>query len=425
MAREDAEHHVAAEQPVLERLGAGRLDEAQSVAGHRREDAHHLPVAIGRALELLAHPPERTRQDPVAEGRAVAQRPRLAHQHGHVVPGIVDGLIAAEAACMLGHDTPVLAHHDPLGVGAHFRRASDSAGHDRVSVAVELHQAGLGHGNGAGLETVERLDAWHQARALDLEHLPHRLVAALGVGMVLGIVDTAVRQPAVQVIQRAEPGLRLEEPRPQGADLVLHLAFLPARGRRAGGRLDQVVAAHLQEAPVEHSLAPDEHAVHRGAHVVVDAALAGAVKEGERAVMRVKHHLLHLARVGAHERHPAVAQPDLRHVHQHRGATNLHGLLRPVELVGLAQREAQRDVGLARDAALLALPRPGIAAHRVVAATEPARTQLLVDAQQVHPLAPRQPVVVGQQLLQLARPGAKPGPGLKLALVGEGRLARA
>jgi hypothetical protein len=42
-----------------------------------------------------------------------------------------------------------------------------------------------------------------------------------------------------------------------------------------------------------------------------------AFEEAERSVVRVKYHLLRLARIGAHEQHPAVAQPDVRHLHRH------------------------------------------------------------------------------------------------------------
>src|SRR5215204_2627184 len=48
-----------------------------------------------------------------------------------------------------------------------------------------------------------------------------------------------------------EPQARLEEPLAHHADLVLDLAFLPSRRRRAGRRLDQVVTAHLQEPAIE------------------------------------------------------------------------------------------------------------------------------------------------------------------------------
>lgn len=69
--------------------------------------------------------------------------------------------------------------------------------------------------------------------------------------------------------------------------------------------------AHLQEAAVVGALAPDEDRLDRGLHVVVDAALAGAAEEGERPVVGVEDHLLALARIGPHEQHARVAEPDV------------------------------------------------------------------------------------------------------------------
>jgi hypothetical protein len=64
--------------------------------------------------------------------------------------------------------------------------------------------------------------------------------------------------------------------------------------------------AHPLKAAVELAVLADEHRFDRGLHVVVDAARAGPLEEGKGAVMGVEHHLLGLARIGAHEQHPAV-----------------------------------------------------------------------------------------------------------------------
>ena len=151
--------------------------------------------------------------------------------------------------------------------------------------------------------------------------------------------------------------------------------------------------AHLGKAPVEVALAADQQRVHRSAHVVVDAALAGAAVERERLVVRVEHHLLCLARLGAHEWHPAVAEPDPRNLSRRRNAAQQDDLGRPVELVGLVGSEAQRDVGVGRAGAALAMPRLGIAAYGVVTALEPLGPQILVDLHQVKALAAEEPVV--------------------------------
>jgi hypothetical protein len=102
--------------------------------------------------------------------------------------------------------------------------------------------------------------------------------------------------------------------------------------------------------------------------VVVDPAFAGVAEEGERPVVGIEHHLLRLTRIGPHERHPAVAQPDLRELHRHRGAAKQHHFLRPVELQRFAGREAQRDESLAATLATIAGTGARIAPDRVIAA---------------------------------------------------------
>jgi hypothetical protein len=125
--------------------------------------------------------------------------------------------------------------------------------------------------------------------------------------MRLGIADAFVEQPGVQLIVGLEPQPRRKEALAHEGDLVLDLSLLPAGRRRAGNRLDQVVAAHLQEAAIVRPLAADEDRVHRRFQVVVDAPRAGPAEERERPVMRVEHHLQRRARVGTDEPHPAVA----------------------------------------------------------------------------------------------------------------------
>ena len=81
------------------------------------------------------------------------------------------------------------------------------------------------------------------------------------------------------------------------ADLVLNLSLLPARGGRAGHRLDAVMTAHLLEPTIVGAVATHEDRVDRGLHVVVDAAHAGPLEEGKSPVMGVEDHLLGLARI--------------------------------------------------------------------------------------------------------------------------------
>jgi hypothetical protein len=96
--------------------------------------------------------------------------------------------------------------------------------------------------------------------------------------------------------------------------------------------------------------------------------------KGERAIVGVEHHLLRLARIGPHEQHPAVAQPDMRHFHRHCRAVDQHDLLAPVELISLARGKAERNERANRCRRPIALPDPSVAPNGIVPAfvTKPA-----------------------------------------------------
>ena len=128
------------------------------------------------------------------------------------------------------------------------------------------------------------------------------------------------------------------------------------------------MTTHPQKAAVELAVFADEHGFDRRLHVVVDAARAAPLEESKSAVVGIEHHLLGLARIGPHEQHAAVAQPDMRHFDGDRRAVDQHNLVRPVELVRLARRKAQRHIGFRRRGAALGTPPLGVSTHRVVAA---------------------------------------------------------
>ncbi len=184
------------------------------------------------------------------------------------------------------------------------------------------------------------------------------------------------------------------------------------------------MAAHLQKAAIVGTLAADEDRLHRRLHVVVDAARARAPEERERPVVRVEHHLLGLARIRPHEQHPAVAQPDMRHLHRHRRAAEQHDLVAPVELVGLARRKAQRDIGANRRRRAIALPATGVTPHRVVAALIAPTAQGLENPDQRQPLAARLRLVRRQQLLKVVQPSPQTRQRLLLTLVAKLRRLR-
>ena len=81
---------------VTERFGAGGFHRGKAVGQHRVEDVDHLAIAVISARKLPPHTLDRGRQHPVLERRAVAQGAGFAHQHRHVVPGVVDRLATAE-----------------------------------------------------------------------------------------------------------------------------------------------------------------------------------------------------------------------------------------------------------------------------------------------------------------------------------------
>lgn len=236
------------------------------------------------------------------------------------MPGVVDRLAAPEAADMLGDDDIVLADDDLVSIGVDLDGAPDGSREHRVFVVVETNGAGFGHRSRHRVESVEGTAIFHQLAALFLEHVPDRALRLVNGAVRLGVGDTFVEQLGVEFLIRAEPQPRCEEALAHKPNLVLDLALLPARRRRAGDGLNEKVAAHLQEAAIVLPILADEHRLHRCLHVIVDAKRAGAAEEGEGPIVGVEHHLLRLARIGPDEHQPAVAEPDMSDLHSHRHA---------------------------------------------------------------------------------------------------------
>ena len=179
---------------------------------------------------------------------------------------------------MFGDNPSLLTDDDAIGIGMNLNRPSIRAGSHRVLVVIEANQAGLRDRCRHRVEAIEPAGVGDELRPLRLEHLPDRLVGQLWMAMRLGVGDALVEQPGVQLVKVLEPQPRREEPLTDQSDLVLDLTLLPARCRRAGNRIDEVVAAHLQEAAIVEPLLADEDRLHRRLHVVVDAAPAGALE---------------------------------------------------------------------------------------------------------------------------------------------------
>src|SRR5512133_4396899 len=85
------------------------------------------------------------RQVPVAERVAVPQRAGFAGEPRQVMPGIVGGLAAAEAAGVFADELAVAPDDDAVGVNPQLRGAPGRLDRDAVAVVVEAHQAALRH----------------------------------------------------------------------------------------------------------------------------------------------------------------------------------------------------------------------------------------------------------------------------------------
>ncbi len=192
---------------------------------------------------------------------------------------------------------------------------------------------------------------------------------------------------------------------------------LPTRCWRAGCGLDQVVAAHLQEAAIVQPVFAHEDCIHCRLHVVIDAARAGALEEAEGSVMGIEHHLLGLAWVGAHKKHSAVAEADMCHLQDYRRVVDANRLMAPVKLVGLAGCKGQRHIGIRRYCAALFCPGLRIAPDCVVATPEARIAEFLKEPDQGQTLPAGLTLVRHQKTIQLLPPGANHRQGLDLAFV--------
>ena len=290
---------------------------------------------------------------------------------------------------------------------------------------IRRDQAGRGRPDRLLDKAVERRPPFHQARALFLEDLPDRPVLELRMLCPLGIGDALVFQPAIQLVQAADPRLGPEQLIAQVADLVLDLTLLPTRGRATGHRLDQMVRAHLQEPPIVLPCLADEDRLDRRLHVVVDAASAGPAIKCEGPVVGIEHQFLRLAEVGPHKRHPAVRQPHVRRLDHQRQSLKRDRLVAPVELVGFARRKAHRHKRLCRNPRSFLPPFLHEPMNAVVRAVIATAAQLLEQPLRRAPFTLRQLRFRLHDLRQRSDPLAKLRRRLNLSRVLERGPARA
>lgn len=222
--------------------------------------------------------------------------------------------------------------------------------------------------------------------------------------MDLGIGNAFIEEPSIQFLQAFDPEPRREEALANEADLVLNLSFLPAGCLRAGNRLNEIVAAHLQETAVILPFFADKHGLDRCLHVVVDATRASATEEVEGPVVRVEHHLPALSHIGSCEHHPAVAEPDMRNLHRRCHALDQDDLMAPVELIGLAGCIVERHVGFGRHGTSISRPSLRIAPDCIVAAVVTQPPKLFVNPGQRQPFTRGLAFVRSQKALDLGLP---------------------
>src|SRR5271166_1180882 len=135
------------------------------------------------------------------------------------MPRIVDGLATPVAAGMFRDDASVLANGHPIRVRMDLDRPANSAGVHRVFVVVDAHEAGLRHRGWQRVEAIETAAIRDEVWPLLLEYLPHGLIRPFRMGMPLGVSNTFVGQPGVQLIVGFDVKAWREETFPNETDL--------------------------------------------------------------------------------------------------------------------------------------------------------------------------------------------------------------
>ena len=222
--------------------------------------------------------------------------------------------------------------------------------------------------------------------------------------MVWASCDAAPRQQRVELGQIGAAQPRREDVLPHMTDLVLDLSLLPPGRRRAGHRLDQVVAGHLQELAVVLPRLAGEDQLDRGLEIVVDPALAAAAPQAERPPVGIEHHLLGFAQIRHRQEHAGVTQAQVGDLHRRRPTAQVDRLVAPVELVRLSRREALRDEDGAGAMPALLVPRLDEALHRRIRAGETVLRQSIQQPLGGALLLARSLRVRGQHRLQLLHP---------------------
>ena len=249
------------------------------------------------------------------------------------------------------------------------------------------------------------------------KHLHYQLVLLGRMATGSGLFETLFAQDFIEFHKILCSQSRREELFPDQADLPFHLAFLPTGGRRAGHRLKQVVGTELFKALVEVSIFADEDLLHGSLHVVVNAAPRYATKKLESPHVSVENHLLGFSRVGDDKTHPAVAEPDMRHLHPRRQSAKQDVLMAPIELKRFSRRENQGNKSLVRQELLFTSPCSDVALNIVVGTSVTFLLDLLVKSLCRTTLSLWKIFILLEAFFQGRNKRAKHGPGLDTAFV--------
>lgn len=256
--------------------------------------------------------------------------------------------VLAQDLSLGGNDNPVRVNpqaDQPVGEGSRYA----------VTVAFKVNQAGRRYPLGVVDEAVEG-PAWrHQAGHLAGPDIGDRARQATMRDMP-PLRDAALLEPGIERVQIGEAGQRLPQPAPGILYVLLDLSLLPARGRIAELRREQVVARHRGKPGVDLPGLARSDPVDRGLHVVEDPAPRHTAQDPERLGQRIEQHLVGLEEVSAHDECPAVRQLGMRNLQPGALTAEDRPVLAPVELEGLARRKHQRHEGATTAGLLLVLP---------------------------------------------------------------------
>ena len=250
-----------------------------------------------------------------------------------------------------------------------------------------MDETGGRHPLGVLDEAIEGCGRRHQGGALFRPDFGDGAVLLLRMAQFRPEGDATRRQPVVQVGQRIEGRGAVPNPVPGILDVLLDLAFLPARGGVAELGIEHVVVDHDLEAQVDLPLPSLANPVDRGLHVVVDAAPGNPAQHRKGMVVGIEQHFVGLQRIGAQQKGPAVRQLELGNLQLGAFAADHGPVLAPVELEGFAGGERQRNKGAAAGGPgglMLHLPPvPGKGGDPVVGTRVAKRHQVGVDLPQV------------------------------------------